>query len=127
MLPLAAKLGISGNDCAELLGPMGLLRPRLEVATRTVDAESLLSVSEVRLGQPVGRPTTVIAIRFNSEIASVSTVVELRPGDIILTGTPGAAFQLDPPSFLRDGDVIVRRFEGLGEMRNSVDAEDMGQ
>lgn len=57
-------------------------------------------------------------------IASVSATIELRPGDLLLTGTPpGCGFQLSPPAFLQDGDVIHAAIEGLGEMRTTVRAE----
>jgi 2-keto-4-pentenoate hydratase/2-oxohepta-3-ene-1,7-dioic acid hydratase in catechol pathway len=51
-----------------------------------------------------------------SEIVSyLSTVVELRPGDLIFTGSPhGVGQGQTPPLFLKPGDNITTAIEGLG-------------
>ncbi|WP_037370734.1 fumarylacetoacetate hydrolase family protein [Amycolatopsis orientalis] len=50
-------------------------------------------------------------------IASVSATMELRPGDLLLTGTPaGCGFQLDPPRYLSAGDRVDSEITGLGRM-----------
>ena len=55
------------------------------------------------------------------QIAYISTFTTLVPGDIIVTGTPtGAGARLDPPRFLRPGDVIEVAAEGIGVLRNGV-------
>ena len=52
-------------------------------------------------------------------ITYLSSICELRSGDIIFTGTPsGVGFGMDPPQFLAPGDVIVSAIEGLGEITN---------
>lgn len=51
----------------------------------------------------------------------VSTVVRLRPGDIIATGTPaGVGIGFDPPRFLQSGDVVECAITGLGALRNTI-------
>ncbi|QIZ00741.1 fumarylacetoacetate hydrolase family protein [Streptomyces sp. S1D4-11] len=46
---------------------------------------------------------------------------ELRPGDLILTGTPhGVGFGRKPAVFLRDGDVIDLEVQEVGLQRNVV-------
>jgi 2-keto-4-pentenoate hydratase/2-oxohepta-3-ene-1,7-dioic acid hydratase in catechol pathway len=58
-------------------------------------------------------------------IEYLSSVFTLEPGDIVSTGTPaGVGFSRNPPRWLRPGDEIVIRVEGLGELRNRVVAED---
>ena len=48
-----------------------------------------------------------------------STILTLRPGDIIATGTPGGVgFARTPQVFLRPGDVVETAIEGIGTMRN---------
>ncbi len=54
-------------------------------------------------------------------IAYVSTIITLRPGDLILTGTPGGVGAgRDPKVFLRPGQELVTAVEGIGELRNTV-------
>lgn len=55
------------------------------------------------------------------QIAYVSTFTTLAPGDLILTGTPaGAGARLDPPVWLRPGDVVEVSAEGIGTLSNPV-------
>ena len=50
-------------------------------------------------------------------VARLSSVCELRPGDIIFTGTPaGIGNRRKPPIYLGPGDMLVSRINGLGEM-----------
>lgn len=49
-------------------------------------------------------------------IAYASTVMTLEPGDVILTGTPSGVGPLAP------GDVVEVAIEGLGALRNPVEA-----
>lgn len=54
-------------------------------------------------------------------IATISTYVELQPGDIIATGSPpGVGFTRKPPQFLVKGDVIRAELVGFMTMRNEV-------
>lgn len=54
----------------------------------------------------------------------ISSVVTLEPGDIVATGTPaGVGFARKPPRYLKAGDEVVIRIQGLGELRNPVIAE----
>ncbi len=53
----------------------------------------------------------------------ISQTCTLRPGDLILTGTPsGVGMGLDPPEFLTSGDVVRIEIEGLGWIEHSVTA-----
>ncbi|GAA1034774.1 MULTISPECIES: fumarylacetoacetate hydrolase family protein [Amycolatopsis] len=68
--------------------------------------------------------TAGMAVGVAELIASVSRSMALRPGDLLLTGTPpGCGFQLDPPRFLADGDVVEAEIDGLGRMRSPVISE----
>src|SRR3954469_14745148 len=52
-------------------------------------------------------------------VADVSTIVALRPGDIIATGTPGGvADAMDPARYLGAGEVCEVSITGLGTVRN---------
>jgi acylpyruvate hydrolase len=50
-------------------------------------------------------------------VADLSTIVELVPGDIIATGTPGGVGE-PQESFLGEGDRVVIRIDGIGELAN---------
>jgi acylpyruvate hydrolase len=54
-------------------------------------------------------------------VTDISTIVALRPGDIIATGTPGGvADAMDPPRYLRAGQSCEVSITGLGTLRNLV-------
>jgi len=57
-------------------------------------------------------------------LAHLSSVFTLEPGDIIATGTPaGVGFARKPPVYLKPGDNVTIRIEGIGELTNPVVAE----
>lgn len=54
-------------------------------------------------------------------IAYLSRHLTLHPGDVLFTGTPaGVGFGRDPAVYLRPGDELVSRIEGLGELVTRV-------
>ncbi|MEO1308399.1 MAG: fumarylacetoacetate hydrolase family protein, partial [Pseudomonadota bacterium] len=56
-------------------------------------------------------------------IASLSEGLTLEPGDLIATGTPsGVGYAMEPPQFLKDGDVVTCSISGIGTLRNPVRA-----
>jgi acylpyruvate hydrolase len=55
-------------------------------------------------------------------IADLSRIVELEPGDIIATGTPGGVGEPED-RFLHDGDEVAVRIDGIGEIRNTFKRE----
>jgi acylpyruvate hydrolase len=57
-------------------------------------------------------------------VAYASTVLTLRPGDVIATGTPGGVGHArKPPRYLGDGQTVTTTIEGLGTLTNLVLAE----
>ncbi len=55
------------------------------------------------------------------QIHYLSTFTELRPGDIIFTGTPtGAGARFDPPIWLEPGDVVEVTVPEIGTLRNTI-------
>ncbi|MFN0062297.1 MAG: fumarylacetoacetate hydrolase family protein [Myxococcaceae bacterium] len=57
-------------------------------------------------------------------IAYITTFTELEPGDVVATGTPsGVGSRLDPPVFLRDGDLLEVDIERVGTLVNGVAGE----
>ena len=58
---------------------------------------------------------------FRKLISYISTFATLVPGDMIVTGTPtGAGARLNPPVWLKPGDVVEIEAEGLGVLRNGI-------
>lgn len=58
------------------------------------------------------------------QIEHLTTVMTLEPGDIIATGTcSGVGIALQPPKFLKVGDVVRVEIEGLGHIENRVVAD----
>jgi 2-keto-4-pentenoate hydratase/2-oxohepta-3-ene-1,7-dioic acid hydratase in catechol pathway len=54
-------------------------------------------------------------------IETCSRGITLYPGDVIATGTPaGVGMGMDPPRWLRAGDVVRIEIEGLGVLENPV-------
>lgn len=52
-------------------------------------------------------------------ISYVSSICEIRPGDLMFTGSPhGVGQGQRPPVFIAPGDEIVTSIEGLGSIRN---------
>lgn len=57
-------------------------------------------------------------------IAYISTVLDLKPGDILATGTPsGVGFSRRPPIFMKAGDVCEVEVEGIGILSNPIIGE----
>lgn len=54
-------------------------------------------------------------------LSYISQFTVLRPGDLVLTGTPGGVgMGMKPPRFLRDGDVLTTEIAGIGSLQNIV-------
>jgi acylpyruvate hydrolase len=70
-------------------------------------------VQEASTGDLVHGPAALVAY--------VSTLTTLRPGDLILTGTPGGVGHARTPSrYLRPGDLLETTIDGIGSLRNRI-------
>jgi 2-keto-4-pentenoate hydratase/2-oxohepta-3-ene-1,7-dioic acid hydratase in catechol pathway len=81
---------------------------------------------ETRLnGEVVQHTTTDLMITaIPEQIAYISTILPLFPGDVIVSGTPGGVgVKRRPPLFMRPGDVAEVEISGVGVLRNPVIAE----
>lgn len=55
------------------------------------------------------------------QIAYLSTAFTLESGDLLATGTPeGVGVGMDPPVFLKPGDVVRCEIDGIGAIQNTV-------
>lgn len=67
--------------------------------------------------------TSMMIFDIPTIVATLSAGLTLEAGDIIATGTPsGVGYAMDPPVFLKDGDVVECRIEGIGTLRNRIKA-----
>jgi len=88
---------------------VGGVRPALDVKT-TVDGQ---------LMQQDNTATLLFDPVFLVEY--ISTIITLRPGDLIATGTPaGVGHARDPKVYLVGGETVVTEIEGLGACTNKV-------
>ncbi|HYF08230.1 MAG TPA: fumarylacetoacetate hydrolase family protein, partial [Acetobacteraceae bacterium] len=54
-------------------------------------------------------------------IHQLSAGFTLKPGDVILTGTPeGVGYAMQPPQTLKPGDVMALTIEGIGTLTNAI-------
>ncbi len=84
-----------------------------EVAPHSLEIITRLNGREHDRGSTAG-----MTYDCNAIVSGISQFVTLRPGDLILTGAPGAVEQLHP------GDVVEVEIPGIGTLRNPVRAED---
>lgn len=93
----------------------------------------IVPASEIDLARPLRLVTRVNGeIRQDDTTASmmfdfarlieyISTFTTLKPGDLVLTGTPtGAGARFDPPRWLKPGDVVEVEVAEIGTLRNIV-------
>jgi 2-keto-4-pentenoate hydratase/2-oxohepta-3-ene-1,7-dioic acid hydratase in catechol pathway len=98
--------------------------PALVTADEIADPHAL-DISTTIGGETLQNSNTRhLIFKIPDLIAHLSAVFTLEPGDIVSTGTPaGVGFSRNPPRWLRPGDEVVVRVQGLGELRNPVIAE----
>lgn len=91
------------------------------IETDVPDPQNLALTTTVN-GQVLQESTTADMIFSVAEIVSfVSQGLTLRPGTVILTGTPpGVGVARDPQVFLKPGDEVAVSIEGVGELTNPV-------
>ena len=54
-------------------------------------------------------------------VSYMSTCMSLHPGDICCTGTPpGVGENMNPPHFLKGGEEVTLKIDGLGEQKHQV-------
>ena len=57
-------------------------------------------------------------------IESLSSTMTLRPGAVILTGTPqGVGFARTPPVWMKAGDTVIVEIEKIGRLENPISSE----
>jgi acylpyruvate hydrolase len=90
----------------------GGVRPALEISTR-IDGET---VQKDTTGDLLFDPVALVEY--------VSTMVTLRPGDVIATGTPGGVGHARKPArYLQVGQTLTTEISGVGRCDNAVVAD----
>jgi 2-keto-4-pentenoate hydratase/2-oxohepta-3-ene-1,7-dioic acid hydratase in catechol pathway len=65
--------------------------------------------------------TSMMIFDIPTQIADITQVLTLEPGDIISTGTPsGVGFARKPPEFLKNGDTMETEIQNIGCLRNRI-------
>jgi 2-keto-4-pentenoate hydratase/2-oxohepta-3-ene-1,7-dioic acid hydratase in catechol pathway len=92
-----------------------------------VTADEIPDVTQIRIESHVNgelRQSALISDQIALPAISIewlSSIITLRPGDILSTGTPaGCGTFMDPPSFLEIGDVVRCSADGIGYIENPV-------
>ncbi len=77
-------------------------------------------------GQVMQRATTEMMIHsIAKQIAYLSTIAPLEPGDVIVTGTPGGVgARRQPPVWMKPGDVVEIEVDLVGVLSNPIADED---
>lgn len=97
------------------------LGPWLVPAAQLPDAQD--TVMRLTLNGEVQQHASTAEMIFSiaEQIEFVSSIIPLRPGDVICTGTC-AGVGMATGRFLSPGDVMVAEIEGIGALRNPVAA-----
>jgi 2-keto-4-pentenoate hydratase/2-oxohepta-3-ene-1,7-dioic acid hydratase in catechol pathway len=102
-------------------GPTG---PWLTLDEEVADPHNLGLRCQVNGEEKQNDNTRNMIHNIYEQIAYLTTVMTLKPGDILSTGTPsGVGAAKDPPQFVKVGDVMRIEIDGLGHIENRVVAE----
>ncbi|MET0279392.1 MAG: fumarylacetoacetate hydrolase family protein [Pseudorhodoplanes sp.] len=93
----------------------------------------MVTADEVEYGKPMHLTTKVngevrqddttanLIFDFGYLLSYITTFTTLKPGDMIVSGTPtGAGARFDPPKWLKPGDEIEVTVPGIGTLKNGV-------
>lgn len=101
-------------------GPIG---PWVTTADEVPDPEALLMTLTVDGEVRQSHRTDDMIHGIAAQIAELTTVMTLMPGDLIATGTP-SGIGAPTGAFLRAGHIVRAEIEGLGAIENRVVAPD---
>ena len=106
-----------GKSC-ETFNPLG---PWLVTPDEVGDPQQLALTTVVNGQTRQDGTTKNMAFGVDHLIWYLSQFMVLEPGDLINTGTPaGVGLGMDPPGFLRAGDVMELEVAGLGRQRQRL-------
>jgi 2-keto-4-pentenoate hydratase/2-oxohepta-3-ene-1,7-dioic acid hydratase in catechol pathway len=107
-----------GKSC-DTFGPVG---PWLVTSDEIADPQDLAMSLEVNGKRMQTGTTATMIFNVRQIVSHLSQLMTLHPGDVISTGTPpGVGGGMKPePVFLKKGDVMELKIEGLGVQRQKV-------
>jgi len=109
-----------GKSC-DTFGPTG---PWLVTKDEVADPQNLNLWLKVNgeMRQNGSTKTMIYGVAYL--VSYLSQFMSLNPGDIISTGTPpGVGMGMNPPCYLKEGDVVELGIEGLGQQKQHVRAD----
>jgi 2-keto-4-pentenoate hydratase/2-oxohepta-3-ene-1,7-dioic acid hydratase in catechol pathway len=99
----------------------GAFGPWMVTADEVPEPENLKL--ELRLNGKIEQSsnTSNLIFKIPTIVNYCSTIFELVPGDVLVTGTPaGVGWSRKPPQFMKHGDTVEVEIEKLGILRNPV-------
>ena len=107
------------GKCHDTFAPFG---PWLVPASQIPDPQSVHMRLDVNGESMQDDSAATMIWTVREQIAYLSTIVTLEPGDVIATGTP-TGVGMGRGVFLKDGDRMLASINGIGELANQVRAE----
>jgi len=102
----------------------GVIGPWMLAADASIDYDDLSIQTRVNGQLRQNDNTSNLMFPFDYIISYLSTFMTLKPGDMISTGTPnGAGARFTPPKFLKPGDRVEVKVDGIGSLKNGVQDE----
>ncbi|NLD56267.1 MAG: fumarylacetoacetate hydrolase family protein [Burkholderiaceae bacterium] len=99
----------------------GACGPWIVTSDEVPDPSALLLVTRLNGAQVQRSGTDLLIYPIDLILAYLSKITELRPGDIVATGTPAGVGALrDPPLWMKPGDRVEVEIDRIGTLRNAV-------
>ncbi len=103
---------------APTFGPVG---PYLVTPDEVPNPQNLKVTTKVNGKVMQNSNTSDMIFNVRSIIATLSRYMDLRVGDLVITGTPeGVGLGMTPPPYLQSGDVVEVEVQGLGAQHSTV-------
>jgi len=103
----------------------GAFGPWMVTADEVPDPKQLTLVTRLNGTELQRTGTDMMIFDIPALIAYISAFTALRPGDVIITGTPGGVGdRRTPPVYMKGGDTVEVDISGVGVLRNPVVNED---
>jgi len=108
-----------GKGC-DTFCPMG---PAIVLTDEITDPSALTVATYVNGERVQFEQLTEMLFDVAHNLAALSELVTLRPGDIVTTGTPaGLGYSMKPQRWLQPGDEVAVEVDAIGRVTNPVEA-----